>query len=488
MISDQTVDEIFRVAFLEDLLNERVTFRSNAGGKKRCKCPVHGGDNPTAFCYDPSTDSAHCFTRGEHFHNAVDFLMKADGLSYVDALRTLAKRYNIEIVETYPSAEAQAEAARKKSHQALYTVASEWYQQQLFAGDTDGDKVLEYLHKRGLTDETIRTFQLGFSPRDSHALGQHLLAQGYSEEMLTASLLLFPGKDNTLYDKFHGRLVFTLQDSYGQCVGFSGRNLSKRTDGSKYENSRESALYQKRHTLYGYHIARAAIAKRRFCYLVEGFTDAMMMHQCGIPNVVASQGTAVTAEQARMIRKLCTRVVILLDGDEAGTLAAERAISPLLEAGCLCEVVSLPDGEDPCSYGLQYGAESLGAAVSCGVDFVRWLWDRVKDVASVEVRGLCVKKIAGLIGKVQDVVYRGEYLRVAKEVIGNEVEVIDGGGSKGGRDSRRVSGDGAGYRRGGARYGGFRHGGKNRYGRWKDETEWRAMRRLRLELGNGYNW
>ncbi len=109
------------------------------------------------------------------------------------------------------------------------------------------------------------------------------------------------------------------------------------------------------------------------------------MHQCGIPNVVVSQGTAVTAEQARMIRKLCTRVVILLDGDEAGTLAAERAISPLLEAGCLCEVVSLPDGEDPCSYGLQYGAKSLGEAVSCGVDFMRWFWDVVKDVASVEV-------------------------------------------------------------------------------------------------------
>lgn len=454
MISDETKDHIYRVASLGDLLPERIPLR-RYGKDLRGPCCFHNGKHDN-LCYYAATDTAFCHQCKEHVKGPVDFLMKADGLSYPEALRALANRYHIEVIEVHPSAEAEAEAARKKSYQEAYGVVSSWYQQQLFAGDAAGDAVLEYLHKRGFTDETIRSFQLGFSPRDSRVLGKHLLDEGYTEELLLDSHLLLKDKHGMLWDKYHGRLIFSLHDHYGHCIGYSGRNLVKGSDAAKYINSRESMLFQKRHTLYGYAMARAAIVKAQHCYLVEGFTDAMMMHQCGISHVVASQGTTVTPEQARMIRKLCTRVTLLLDGDAAGHTAVERVLSPLLEAGCICEVVTLPDGEDPASYGLKYGAASLQSVVGQRVDFVQWLWDRVEDKSSVTQRATCVKQVTGLIAKVQDTVYRKEYEKQAVEVMGVDIETAS--------DKQSASS----------------HQG---YRKRKKASQWRAIRPLRMELG-----
>lgn len=479
MILPACEDRIHQAASLRDVASDYISFR-RYGKDERGPCPIHGGTHNN-FCYYAATDSGFCHQCKTYVSGAADFLMKLQGLTYPQALRRLAERYGIEIEETYQTAEAQAEADRKKSMLEVYDVACEWYEQQLWdasATTDDSAIVREYLHKRGLNDQTIRTFRLGCSPRDAHALGRHLLAQGYTQDLLTESHLLYASQDSRLFDKYHGRLVFPLCDNYGRCIGFTGRTLSQDPEDAKYINSRESLLFQKRYTLYGLHIARAAMARAGHVYLVEGLTDVMMMHQCGIYNVVASQGTAICAEQIAMIKKICPKVTVVLDGDQAGITATKRALALLLEAGLVCEVVTLPDGEDPASYGVTCGADALRKTVAQGIDFVQWLWDGVQDKASVEARVQCVKQVAAWISKVKDVVYREEYVRHACAVLEVDQSVL--------KDAISSSADATGSSRAPrGRPGASKQSARKASRRqWRDdETENRPIKPLQLDLG-----
>ena len=356
MIDRLTVDRILDAANIVDVVSDFVTLK-RAGANLKGLCPFHDDRTPS-FMVSPSKNICKCFACGKG-GTPVHFIMEHEQLTYPEALRYLAKKYHIEIKEREQTDEEKAEQSERESMFVVNEWANEWFQKQM--NDTvDGRAVgLAYFRQRGFRDDIIKKFQLGFCPDKFDAQWQAAKAEGYNEEfVLKTGLCIRNEQTGKTYDRFRNRVIFPIHTISGKVVGFGGRVLDSRTKGVqvKYQNSPESVIYSKKRELYGLYLAKQAIVKNELCYLVEGYTDVMAMHQQGVENVVASSGTALTEDQIRAIHRFTENIVVIYDGDAAGIKASQRGIDMLLAEGMNVKLLLLPDGDDPDSFARKHTA------------------------------------------------------------------------------------------------------------------------------------
>lgn len=372
MISRSTIDRVMETARIEEVVGDFVTLKKR-GGNYIGLCPFHNEKTPS-FTVTPHKGIYKCFGCGEA-GNSVGFLMAHEQLSYPDAIKQLAARYNIAIEEDVRelSEERKVELSERDRQYSLHQFAQSYFHMILTSTD-DGRAIgLSYLRERGISEESIQKFGLGYSTESFDALSKMALSSEFSEAELEASGLSIRTQKGNLIDRFRGRVVFPFYNLSGKVTGFGGRTLKNDKKEAKYLNSPETLLYKKSETLYGLFQAKKAIQKNDNCYLVEGYTDVISLHQAGIENVAASSGTSLTQEQARLLHRFSKKVTVIYDGDPAGIKASLRGINILLENDLQVAVVPLPEGEDPDSYSRKLGAAAFGDYLSAeSLDFVRF--------------------------------------------------------------------------------------------------------------------
>lgn len=356
MIDSQTKQRIIDAANILEVVQDFVSLR-RSGVSYVGLCPFHSDRKPS-FYVSPSKNVCKCFSCGEG-GSPVHFVMKHEQLSYNEALRYLAKKYHIEIVEREETDEEKKAASERQSLFILNDYAQKFFVDQLHNTDDGRNIGLSYFRERGLRPDIIEKFGLGYAPELRDIFTKQALTAGYPIERLTAVGLSIQYDDKPPHDRFRGRVMFPVRNLSGQYVAFGGRIMGKADKTAKYINSPESLIYSKSRELYGLYQAKQAISKANKCYLVEGYTDVISMHQSGVENVVASSGTALTVQQIRLIRRFTERVTVLYDGDNAGIKAALRGIDLLLEEGLDIKVVLLPEGEDPDSYAQKHSRQEL---------------------------------------------------------------------------------------------------------------------------------
>ena len=348
MIDRSTIDRIMVAADIVDVVGEFVTLR-RSGANYKGLCPFHDEKTPS-FMVSPSKQRCNCFRCGNG-GNVVKFVMQHEQMTYPEALKWLGRRYGIEVKEREQTAEQKAAATARE---AMFVV-NEWardYFVETLHNNVDGLAIgMSYFRRRGLRDDIIRKFQLGYSLEQRDALAQKAHAKGFEEKYIESTGLCYRTEDGRLLDRYHGRVIFPVHSVSGRIVAFGGRILNQEQKNvGKYVNSPESEIYSKKRELYGLYLAKQAIVKQDRCYLVEGYLDVISMHQSGVENVVASSGTALTPEQVRLIHRFTNNVTVLYDGDAAGIHASLRGIDILLSEGLNIKVMLLPEGEDPDSY------------------------------------------------------------------------------------------------------------------------------------------
>lgn len=422
MIDQETIQRIMDAARIEEVIGDFVSLKKRGANHIGC-CPFHNEKTPS-FYVSPSKGIFKCFGCGEA-GDVVKFLMKHEHYTYPEALRWLAQKYNIEIRE---EEQTEEQKERQNERDALFHVSE--FAQQYFADLLYNDEMgravgLSYFHSRGLSDEVIRNFGLGYCLDEWSNFTDHARKNGYSDSVLEKTgLTIFKDSDSSdktdpsdhrrrSYDRFRGRVMFPIYSISGRVLGFSGRVLSSEKQAAKYVNSPDSDIYNKSHILYGLFQARTAISKANKCYLVEGNIDVISMHQSGVENTVASCGTSLTTEQIRLIKRYTPNVTVLYDGDSAGIKAALRAVNLLFAEGMHVRCVLFPDGEDPDSYAQKYGSTALQEYLASHEDnFVifktRVLLDGVKDdpIRKAEL----VKETIDTIALVPDLIERTEYI------------------------------------------------------------------------------
>ena len=347
MIDHNTVQKILDAAHIEEVVGDFVSLRRR-GVNLIGLCPFHNEKTPS-FTVSPAKNICHCFGCGKG-GGPVNFIMEHESLSYVDALRYLAKKYGIEIVEKEETAEEIARRSSRENMFALNDFALKYFSDTLHNTEEGKSIGIGYFRERGFRDDTIKKFQLGYCPDRFEAVSVEALKEGFSRQTLIDTGLCTENQRGGLTDRFRGRVIFPVHTVSGQVVAFGGRVLKKTENTAKYVNSPESEIYHKSSELYGLYFAKNAIQRADVCYLVEGYTDVISMHQAGVENVVASSGTSLTTGQIRLIHRFTSNIVVLYDGDAAGIKASIRGIDMLLEEGMNVEVVLLPDGEDPDSF------------------------------------------------------------------------------------------------------------------------------------------
>ncbi|GHT24800.1 DNA primase [Bacteroidia bacterium] len=356
MIDHQTVERIQAAAQIYEVVSDFVSLRKS-GASWVGLCPFHDDKTPS-FRVSPAKNICKCFACQEG-GTPVHFIMKHEQLSYPEALKYLAKKYNIEVHETEFSDE------QKQAHndrEALFIIngfAQKTFADQLFTSEEGQNIGLSYFRERGFREDIIKKFQLGYAFEERDAFTKTALKAGYKQSFLEKVGLTIVGDNNYVADRFRGRVMFPVHSLSGKVVAFGGRVLQKDAKTAKYVNSPESEIYHKSNELYGIYLARQAIVKQEKCFLVEGYTDVISMHQAGIENVVASSGTALTLGQIQLIRRFTNNVTVLYDGDSAGIKAAVRGIDLLLEAGLNIKIVLLPEGEDPDSFSKKQSATTF---------------------------------------------------------------------------------------------------------------------------------
>ncbi len=355
MIKRETIDKIFETSRIEEVIGEFVNLKKTGANFKGLS-PFTNEKTPS-FVVSPSKQIFKCFSSGKG-GNVVTFLMEAEHFTYPEALKWLADKYQIEIEETVASPEAKAERDEKESIFALSAFADQFYQDQLHNTEEGKGIGLSYFQQRGFTPEIIKSFGLGYSPEKRNAFTEYAEAKGYQKEFLELSGLSIY-KNGPGFDRFSGRVMFPIHSMSGRVLGFGGRILKSNTKAAKYLNSPENPIYHKSKVLYGIYQARQSIAKADLCYLVEGYTDVISLHQAGITQAVASSGTALTPDQIRMVSRLTKNLTILYDGDAAGIKAAIRGTHIALEQGMHVRVVLFPEGEDPDSFAQKNSLEDL---------------------------------------------------------------------------------------------------------------------------------
>lgn len=431
MIDQPTIDRILDAANIVDVVSEFVTLRKR-GINYVGLCPFHTDKTPS-FYVSPAKNICKCFACGEG-GTAVHFIMKHEQLNYFDALRFLAKKYNIEIQER----ELTEKEKQKKSDRESMLIVNSWAQQyfttQLYEhveGKTVG---LRYFAERGFREDTIRKFQLGYSLDQRDALYKEATKSGYKKEFLEKTGLVIAYDNGGVNDRFRGRVIFPVHTLSGKVVAFGGRVLKKDEKTAKYVNSPESEIYHKSNELYGIFFAKQAIVKADCCFLVEGYTDVISMHQAGIENVVASSGTALTQGQIRLIHRFTSNITVLYDGDAAGIKAALRGIDLLLEDGMNVKVVLLPDGEDPDSFARKHNASQFAEFIKQSeTDFIRFKTRLLLDDAGNDPikRSSLITDIIRTVAIIPDNIARSIYIRecssmmeIDEQVLLNEVNKI----------------------------------------------------------------
>lgn len=413
MIPQETVSLILDTAKIEDVVGDYVTLKRRGANYVAC-CPFHNEKTPS-FYVSPSKGIYKCFGCGKS-GTAVGFVMEEEHCSYIEALRYLAKKYHIEIQEEEESAEEIARRQRSESLLLVSEFAEKFFVSQL---DTDEGRVVgrAYFRKRGLEDETVRKFGLGWAPSGRTALVDAALAAGYKMEYLLAAGVAVRHDDETVSDKFRERVMFPVHSVSGRVVAFSGRTL--RSDNpAKYVNSPETEIYIKSRNLLGIYFAKSEMSRLDECILVEGNIDMVMMHQLGIRNVVASCGTSLTVEQIRLIRKFTENVTIMYDGDSAGIHAALRGITMVLSEGMNVKVVLLPDGDDPDSFCRKHTLEEVRSFMaSSEQDFISFKSELLLREAGGDPlkRANLINDIADTIAAIPDPVKRSTYVAATAE-------------------------------------------------------------------------
>lgn len=428
MIPQETVQKILDTARVEEVIGDFVTLRRRGADLWAC-CPFHGEKTPS-FHVIPAKGQYYCF--GCHKGgSAVGFIMDYEHLSYVEALRYLARKYNIEIVEKEETAEDIANRQRNESLLLVSEYAGKFFKEQLHT-DEGRSVGLEYFHSRGLEDATIEKYGLGWAPSSRHALTDAAKAAGYKDEyLLETGLCAAYDSDNRLHDRFYDRVVFPIHSMSGRVIAFGARTLKSKEEGkpyAKYVNSKESDIYVKNKSLYGIWFAKNEMARKDKCYLVEGYLDVLSMHQLGITNVVASSGTALTEGQIGLIKRFTQNVTIMYDGDSAGIHAALRGIDMFLREGMNVKVVLIPDGDDPDSYSRKHSLaeveEFLAAAEMDFVDFKSSLL--LKDTARDPLkRAEVINDIADTIADIQDAVKRSVYVDFLSDKFEIRRDILD---------------------------------------------------------------
>lgn len=426
MIDRATVDRIIDAAQIVDVVSDFVTLR-RAGVNYKGLCPFHDDRTPS-FVVSPAKGLCKCFACGKG-GNAVHFIMEHEQLSYPDALRYLAKKYNIEIKERELSSEEKLAQSERESLFILNEWANTFFQEQL--NDTvDGRAIaMQYFRQRGFRDDTIKKFQLGFCPTERNACVKTALSKGYKEEYLLKTGLCFKRDNGQLNDRFSGRVIFPIHTLSGKVVAFGGRVLDAATKGVnvKYQNSPESDIYSKKKELYGLFFAKSSIVKNDLCYLVEGYTDVISMHQMGVENVVSSSGTALTTNQIRLIHRFTENITVIYDGDAAGIKASERGIDMLLAEGMNVKLLLLPDGDDPDSFARKHNATEYQDYLSKHqVDFIKYKTDLLLQEAQGDPIKLSrlINSIVHSISVIPDEITRSIYTKETSLMLGMEERTL----------------------------------------------------------------
>lgn len=411
MIDRDTIDKIMEATNIVDVVSEFVTLRK-AGINYKGLCPFHDDKTPS-FMVSPTKGICHCFACGKG-GNAVNFLMEHEQISYPDALRWLAKKYNIEIQERELSAEEKQQATDRES----MFIVNEWaknYFIDILKKNPDGQAIgLQYFRSRGIRDDIIEKFKLGYALPKRDALSKAAVAAGYKADYLVKTGLCYRKDNGELVDRYAGRVIFPWFSVSGKVNAFGGRLLDSRTKGvqQKYVNSPESDIFHKERELYGLYQAKREIAKQDHVYMVEGYTDVIAMHQCGICNVVANSGTALSVHQIKALRRFTPNITLLYDGDEAGIHAAMRGTDMLLSEGMNVKVLLLPDGDDPDSFARKHSAEEFRKYVEDNqTDFIRFKSDvMLRGVNDPIKRSEAITSIVRSISVIPNQITRDTYV------------------------------------------------------------------------------
>ena len=425
MIDRATVERIKDTANIVDVVSEFVTLRKS-GANYKGLCPFHNEKTPS-FIVSPARGTCHCFGCGKG-GNAIGFIMEHEQMNYPEALRWLARKYHIEIRER----EMTDEERREQSERESMFIVNEWaagYFSDLLHNHPDGQAIgMQYFRSRGFRDDIIRKFQLGYDLPDRTLLSRTAIGKGYQEEFLLKTGICYKTERGDLIDRFSGRVIFPWIGLNGKVVGFGGRVLDSRTKGvnQKYVNSPASEIYQKDRELYGIYQAKKAIAKEDWVYMVEGYTDVISMHQCGVENVVANSGTALSMHQIHILHRFTSNITLLYDGDAAGIHAAFRGMDMLLSEGMNVKILLLPDGDDPDSFARKHSADDFKAYIDKHqVDFIQFKTDMmVSNVTDPFKRSEGINSIISSIAVVPNQILRDTYVQDCARRIGMSEQTL----------------------------------------------------------------
>lgn len=430
MIDRATIQRVMDATDIVDVVKEFVTLRK-AGVNYKGLCPFHNEKTPS-FVVSPGKQMCKCFSCGKG-GNAVHFLMELEHMTYPEAIKWLGKKYGIEVQEKELTDSEKEQQSERESMFALNEWASKYFQ-DILRNDVDGvAKGMAYFRARGFRDDTIKKFSLGYSLEVRDAMAQAALAHGFKQEYLEKTGLCYRTEDGRLLDRYHGRVIFPVHTVSGKVVAFGGRilNTEKVKNVGKYVNSPESEIYSKSRELYGLFQAKNAIVRHGRCFLVEGYTDVISMHQSGVENVVASSGTSLTEGQIRLLHRFTDNITVLYDGDAAGIKASLRGIDMLLAEGLNIKVLLLPDGDDPDSFARKHRAEDFQKYIDeHQVDFIKFKTDLLlKDAASDPIkRAELISNVVRSISVIPDNIVRQMYIRecatnlsVGEDLIVNEI-------------------------------------------------------------------
>lgn len=425
MIDKATIDKIMDAANIVDVVSEFVTLRK-AGVNYKGLCPFHNEKTPS-FVVSPSKGYCHCFSCGKG-GTAVGFIMEHEQMTYPEALRWLAKKYNIEIHERELTDEEKREESERESLFIVNDWALHYFQNNLFNTGQGQAIGLQYFRSRGFRDDTISRFQLGYALPERDALARAAVAKGFKEELLITTGLCYRRDDGRLQDRYAGRVIFPVHTVTGRVVAFGGRILDNNKKAAKYVNSPESLIYHKSNELYGIYQAKHAITKQDRCYLVEGYIDVTSMNQSGVENVVASSGTSLTTGQIRLIHRFTNNITVLYDGDSAGIHASIRGIDMLLAEGMNVKVLLLPDGDDPDSFAQKHTAQEFRDYIEQHqTDFIEFKTNLLlRGVTDPIKRSEAISSIVKSVSVVPDQITRATYLTECAHRLGmNETTLIN---------------------------------------------------------------
>ena len=416
MIAKETIDQIFESCIIEQVVGSYLPDLKKKGTNYWACCPFHNEKTPS-FSVSPSKGIYKCFGCGKG-GNSVNFVMEIGGLSYPEALKELAKKYNIEIEEKELSPEQKDKQNKKDGIHIISSYANKFFQEQLWKSNEGKTIGVSYLKERGFSEDIIKKFQLGYSPKQKDALTKQALKDSYIQEYLEESGLSFFNEKGNI-DRFRERVIFPIHNYSGKVLGFGGRSLDSNNK-AKYLNSPENPIYYKSKVLYGLYFSKTNIGKQDNCYIVEGYTDVVSMHDAGIENVVSASGTALSQEQINLIGRLTKNITLLFDGDEAGLRASYKSIDLILKEGMNVKIIMFPEGEDPDSYSKKLSQQEYKTFLKENEkDFIHYKTELLNKISSNNPtkRVEHIKDISRSISMIPDRLLRSEYCKLSSSLL-----------------------------------------------------------------------